>query len=197
MSCRSLCSPSAFALAVSPTARLLTVDTLSGCLHVLFFIQLQTRRVVLGGITEHPHEAWMQQVARNLTDAFDGPLLGARYLLHDRDAKYTASFDHIIASAGVKPTRLPARSPNLNAYAERWILSAKSEALDHLILLNERQVRRVLNAYLAHYHGERAHQGLDGQIIEPSQPAGSTPSGEVLRRTRLGGLLSFYYSAVA
>ena len=81
----------------------LTVDTLSGCLYVLFFIQLHTRRVVLGGITDHPHDEWMQQVARNLTDPFDGPMLGARYLLHDRDAKYTAAFDRIFASAGITP----------------------------------------------------------------------------------------------
>jgi putative transposase len=175
----------------------LTVDTLTGCLYILFFIQLETRRVVLGGITDHPNEAWMQQVARNLTDAFEGPLIGAKYLLHDRDSKYTASFDHIISSVGIKPTKLPARSPNLNAYAERWVLSVKSEALDRLILLNGRQVRRVLNEYLDHYHAERAHQGLNGQIIESPQPAISMSRGEVVRRKRLGGRLSFYYRSVA
>lgn len=172
----------------------LTVDTITGCSYILFFINLRTRRVVVGGITEHPHEAWMQQVARNVTDAFDGPLLGARYLLHDRDTKYTASFDHILGAAGIEPIKLPARSPNLNAYAERWVLSLKSEALDHLILLNERQVRRVLNEYLAHYHAERAHQGLSGEIIDPEEVPGS---GEAVRRKRLGGLLSYYHRRAA
>jgi transposase InsO family protein len=80
----------------------------------------------------------------NVTDACDGPLRGARYLLHDRDGKYTAAFDGIIALAGVQVRRLPPRSPDLNAFAERWALSAQSEALDHFILLQERQVRRVL-----------------------------------------------------
>jgi len=175
----------------------LTVDTLTSCLYILFFIQLKTRRVVLGGITSHPHEPWMQQVARNVTDAFDGPLLGARYLLHDRDSKYTASFDRIISSAGTQPIKLPARSPNLNAYAERWILSVKSEALDQLILLNQRQVRRVLREYLAHYHAERAHQGLDGQLIQPDMAAAAADTSEVVRRKRLGGLLSYYHSPAA
>ena len=172
----------------------LTVDTITGCFHVLFFINLQTRRVILGGITDHPHEAWMRQVARNMTDAFDGPLVKAKYLIHDRDRKFTRSFDHILASTGIKPIKLPARSPNLNPYAERWILSLKSEVLDHLILPGERQLRRGLFQYLAHYHAERAHQGLDGGIIDPEDvPA----DGEVVRRKRLGGLLSYYHRRAA
>jgi len=149
------------------------------------------------GRGDHPHEAWMKQIARNMTDAFDGPLLGARYLLHDRDSKYAASFDHIIASAGIEPTKLPARSPNLNAYAERWVLSVKSEALDHLILVGEKQVRRVLGEYLAHYHEERAHQGIGGQIIRPGTPLGADPEGHVACRTRLGGPLRYYHRPAA
>ena len=175
----------------------LTVDTLAGCFCVLFFIQLKTRRVVLGGITEHPHETWMQQVARNLTDPFDDPLVGAGYLLHDRDTEYTTSSDRIILSAGLQPVRLPARPPDLNAHAERWVLSAKSEALARLMLLNERQVRRVLREYLAHYHAERAHQGLDGQLISPDPAGNSENTGEVIRRKRLGGPLSYYHRPAA
>ena len=94
------------------------MDTIAGCFYILFFINLQTRRVVLGGITDHPHEVWMQQVARNVTNAFGRKLRGARYLIHDRDRKLVGSFDHILASAGIKPIKLPARSPDLNAYAE-------------------------------------------------------------------------------
>ncbi len=138
-----------------------------------------------------------QLVARDLTDAFDGPLIGVKYLIHDRDTKYTTSFDHIIASAGIEPVKLHARSPDLNAYAERWVLSARSAALDQLVLLNGRQVRRVLREYLAHYHAERAHQGLDGQLISPDPAGNSENTGEVIRRKRLGGLLSYYHRPAA
>jgi len=161
---------------------------------ILFFINLRTRRVMLGGITDHAHEGWMKQVARNVTDGFDGPLLGAKHLIHDRDSKYTASFDRIMSSAGIETGKLPARSPDLNAYAERWVLSVKSEALNRLILLNERQVRRVLNEYLAHYHSERAHQGLGGEIIDQGE---MLANGEIVRRKRLGGLLSHYHRRAA
>ncbi len=172
----------------------LTVDTITGCYYILFFIHLGTRQVVLGGITEHPHEGWMQQVARNVTDSFDGPMLGAKRLIHDRDGKYPASFDRIMLTVGIKPIKLPARSPTLNADAERWILSFKSEVLDHLILLNQRQVRRVLNQYVAHHHAERAHQGLDGEIIDSEE---APADGNVVRHKRLGGLLSYYHRRAA
>jgi len=135
--------------------------------------------------------------ARNVTDGFAGPLLGAKYLIHDRDTKYTASFDQIISSVGIEPLKLPARSPNLNAYAERWVLSAKTEALDRLILLNGRQVRRVLDQYLTHYHAERAHQGLDGELIDPEPAPPGEGTGEVVRSKRLGGLLSHYHRPAA
>lgn len=172
----------------------LTVDTITGCFYVLFFINLRTRQVVLGGITEHPHEAWMQQIARNMTDTFDGQLLGAKYMVHDRDREFTQSFDRILASAGIKPIKLPPRSPDLNPHAERWILSLKSEVLDHLILPGERKLRRALTQYLAHYHAERAHQGLNGEIIDPE---GMPEGGEIMCRKRLGGLLSYYHRRAA
>jgi transposase InsO family protein len=176
----------------------LTVDTITGCFYILFFINLQTRCVALGGITDHPHEEWMKQVARTMTDAFDGPVLGSKYLIHDRDRKFTRSFGHVLKSVGIKPIRLPARSPNLNAYAERWVLSVNSEALDHLILTGGRQVRRVLREYLAYCHAARAHQGLAGEISAPESTPDSTPAtGEVVRRKRLGGLLSYYHRPAA
>ena len=157
----------------------LTVDNLTGCLHVLFFLHVATRRVVLGSVTPHPTAAWMAQVARNVTAACDGPLLGARYLLHDRDAKYTAAFDSIIASAGVQVRQLPSRTS------------------DPFIFLHERQVRRVLTEYLDYYHAERAHLGLDGQPIEPKHCASPVPGAPVIRRPRLGGLLNYYHGAAA
>jgi hypothetical protein len=146
---------------------------------VLFLLHVATRRVVLGGVTPHSTDAWMAQVARSVTAACDGPLLGARYLLHDRDAKYTAAFDGIIASAGVQVRQLPSRT----SY--------------HFILLHERQVRRVLMDYLAHYHAERAHQSLDGQLIQPEPCASPVPGATVVRRPRLGGLLNYYHAEAA
>jgi len=134
----------------------------------------------------------MAQCARNLTDPFDGFLTGKRYLIHDRDTKFTVQFDRILRDAGVKPIRLPPQSPNLNAHAERFVRSIKEEALNHLILFNERALRYTLNSYLAHYHQERNHQAIDNQLIEPI--AGVTDlKAPIKRRDRLDGLLSYYY----
>ncbi len=101
--------------------------------YVLFFLHLETRRVTLGGITRHPTETWMTQMARNAADE-KGCLRNLRYLIHDRDAKFCAAFDDILKSEGVKCLRLPARSPNLNAFAERWVRSVRAECLSKLIL---------------------------------------------------------------
>jgi putative transposase len=106
--------------------------------YVLFFIHLESRRVAIAGLTVHPNEAWMKQIARNVTMEGCGTLRDCRYLLHDRDTKYTQSFRAIIASGRVKPLALPARSPNLNAYVERWVRSVKEECLSKVILFGER-----------------------------------------------------------
>ena len=100
----------------------------------------------------------MQQVARNLTDAEGGALLGQRYLLHDRDTKFCSGFRSIVRDGGVEPLRLPPSSPDLNAFAERWVRSVKQECLSKLILFGEASLRRALNEYLAHFHAERPHQ---------------------------------------
>ncbi len=159
--------------------------------HVFFVIELATRRVHLAGIVHEPGERWMMQVARNLTDAVDGFLSGKRYLIVDRDPLYTAAFRRLLADEGVKTVRLPARSPNLNAYAERFVRSVRDECLDHVIPLGEDHLRRVLREYLEHYHLERNHQGLDNRLLEP-RAGPANDNGEVLRKRRLGGLLSFY-----
>jgi len=127
--------------------------------YVLFFIHLDSRRVDIAGLTVHPNEAWMKQIARNVTMDDCGALRDCRYLLHDRDTKFTRSFRAIIASGGVEPLVLPARSPNLNAYAERWVRSVKEECLSKVILFGERSLRRALSDYVDHFHGERNHQG--------------------------------------
>src|SRR4029077_4259974 len=135
--------------------------------YVLFVIHLESRRVDIAGITIHPDELWMKQIARNVTMEGCGVLRDCCYLLHDRDTKYTQSFRAIIASGGVEPLALPARSPNLNAYAERWVRSVKEECLSKVILLGERSLRRALNEFVEHYHAERNHQGKDNVLLFP------------------------------
>ena len=163
--------------------------------YVLFFIQIKTRKIVLGGITAHPDSEWMAQVARNLT-GWDGELENAKYLIHDRDTKYTMQFDELIKSSGIKPIKLPVRSPNLNAYAERWVKSVKNEIIDRQVLFGKKSLQHVLREYLAHYHKERNHQGLNNTIPFPSETVGIV-SGKISKKERLGGLLKYYYRQAA
>jgi putative transposase len=164
--------------------------------YVLFVMELATRRVEIAGITLHPTAAFMQQCARQLTDPVDGFLLGKRYLVHDRDTKYTQAFDALLKDSSVEPIVLPPRSPNLNAHSERFVRSIREEVLHHTIIMGEESLRVVLTQYLAHYHAERNHQGLDNQLIAPASDVGSC-SGHVRRRARLGGLLNYYYRDAA
>jgi hypothetical protein len=164
---------------------------------VFFVLDLRTRRVHIAGITHQPGEAWMKQIARNLTDSADGFLCGCRVLILDRDPLFSASFRSILASAGVKALRLPARSPNLNAFAERFVRSIKSECLARIIPLGEQHLRRVIREYVEHYHRERNHQGLGNALIEELPANTNSREGKVRRRERLGGLLSYYHREVA
>ena len=127
--------------------------------YVLVVMELATRRVQVVGITPHPTAAFMQQCARQLTDPFDGLLLGKRYLLHDRDTKFTQAFDALLKASGVEPIVLPPRSPNLNAHCERFVRSIKEEALDRMVMVGAPALSFVIHQYLAHYHAERNHQG--------------------------------------
>jgi putative transposase len=164
--------------------------------YVLVVMELSTRRVEIAGITPHPHTAFMQQCARQLTDHFDGFLRDKRYLIHDRDSTFAAAFDQYMRDNGVEPVVLPPQSPNLNAYCERFIRSIKEEALDWMIFLGEESLRYAIHHYLRHYHQERNHQGLDNQLIAPEPEVGMS-TGKVGRRERLGGLLSYYYREAA
>jgi transposase InsO family protein len=138
----------------------------------------------------------MEQMARNLLDVEDGFLRGKRYLILDRDPLYTAAFRKMIGTASVTVVRLPPRSPNLNAFAERFVLSIKTECLERLVPLGELHLRRAISEYVNHYHGERNHQGLDNTLIDGiSQDTDGI--GPVARRERLGGLLNFYYREAA
>jgi putative transposase len=164
--------------------------------YVLFFIHLASRRVEIVGITTHPTEQWMQQMARNGTMEGCGALRDCRYLLHDRDTKYTASFVGIIKSGNVTALRLPARSPNLNAYSERWVRSVKEECLSKLILFGERSLRRAVTEYVRHYHVERNHQGKSNVLLFP-QTTEMRRGGPIECRERLGGLLHYYHRDAA
>ena len=158
---------------------------------VLFFIDLKTRCVHIAGVTCRADGDWMAQIARNLTDAASGPLTGSNHLIVDRDPLYTAQFRCILEQAGVNLLRLPANSPNLNAYAERFVRSIKNECLRHVIPIGERHLRSILRQFIEHYHSERNHQGL-GNVIPFPCPAPVTAIGRIRRRERLGGLLAFY-----
>jgi transposase InsO family protein len=164
--------------------------------HILYVIDLATRHVVIAGITTNPNDAWMLQMARNLTDAETGMLRGTRHLIVDRNTKYSKAFGTFLAREGVEVIRLPPRSPNPNAYAERFVGSVKSECLSRLIPIDVPMLRRVMHEYMEHYHRERNHQGLANELIVPLRvlPSKSEPVG---RRTRLGGMLSYYERAAA
>src|SRR5579859_1800190 len=159
--------------------------------YVFFLIDIASRRIEIAGISPSPDGAWMAQIARNLLDAEEGFLVGKRYLILDRDPLYTGDFRRMLEAAGVKAVRLPPRSPDLNAFAERFVLSIKSECLDRIVPLGERHLRRAVTEFVAHYHHERNHQGLGNTLIMPAlEPANC--NGPVGGTERLGGLLNFY-----
>jgi putative transposase len=163
---------------------------------VLFFIELSTRRVEVAGIAAHANGLWMSQIARNISDTVDGLLARKRYLIHDRDPLFTQDFLNILADSGVKSAKLPPRSPNLNAYAERFVRTIKESCLDRMILFGEDSLRKSVREFIAHYHTERHHQGLGNCLIMPdSVQVGTT--GQIRRRERLGGLLNYYYRDAA
>jgi putative transposase len=163
--------------------------------HVLFVIRLSSRKVNIAGIVPEPNGEWMKQAGRNLTDCVDGFLQGCQFLIHDRSALFTKEFRMILKSAGVKSIRLPPRSPNLNAYAERFVRSIKEECLARMILIGEGSLRRAVGQFCEHYHRERNHQGLGNKIIEADFR--SDGEGKVQCRQRLGGMLRYYHRDAA
>ena len=134
------------------------------------------------------------QVARNLTDQFAGCLADKTQLIVDRDTKYTVQFRRLIAESRTAVIRLPPRSPNLNAYAERFVRSIKEECLDRMIFVGQGALRRAVAEFVAHYHCERNHQGLGNRLIHAEQTSLAT-GASIYRRERLGGMLSFYHRA--
>ncbi len=167
--------------------------------HMVFFvIEIQTRVVEIAAIRVDPDGEWMKQIARNLTDHFDGFLLRAKYLIDDRDPLFTDAFRDMLSSSGVEPLKLPARSPNLNPYAERFVKSIKYECLNHFVFFGERHLRYVIKEYMAHYLEQRYHQGLDGKLVRPASLASETLADSPIRcRQRLGGMLNYYHREAA
>jgi len=168
--------------------------------YILFFIHLESRKIYVAGATPHPDEQWMKQIARNITMEDWGFLkkVNGKYLIHDRDSKFCKSFLKIIGDAGVETLKLPKRSPNLNAFSERWIRSAKYECLSRLIFFGEESLMKALNEFVEHFHEERNHQGKDNVILFPGKDFNPDKNtAEVKCRNRLGGLLKYYYREAA
>jgi putative transposase len=161
---------------------------------VLFFLDLSTRQVEVAGIVSVANGLWMGQVGRKVTDAVDGILLGKRYLIHDRDPLFTAEFLSLLAGVKVESVKLPPRSPNLNAQAERLVRSIKESCRDRLILFGEESLRTTVSQFVTHYHQERPHQGLGNRLIRPA-PGHVGNTGVVQQHQRLGGMLNYYYRA--
>ena len=162
-------------------------------LYVLFFIEHGTRRVHLAGITAHPTGAWVTQQARNLFMNLEGRADGLKFLIRDRDTKFTAAFDAVFTASGVRIIKTPVRAPRANAIAERWIGSARRECSDRMLITSERHPRLVLGEYVDHYNTHRPHRTLhqNPPAGRPYPPAAVT-SRRVLRRGRLGGLIHEY-----
>jgi hypothetical protein len=162
-------------------------------LYVLFVIEHGTRQVHLAGITAHPTGEWVTQQARNLLMNLEDRADSLKFLIRDRDAKFTDAFDAVFAAAGMRIIQTPARAPRPNAIAERWIASARRECLDRMLITGEPHLRLILNEYIGHYNAHRPHRAL--QQSPPARrvhPRSSVTGMPVLRRARLGGLIHEY-----
>jgi len=173
-----------------------TVETLSlRRFYVLFFIELETRRVHLAGCTTNPTGRWVTQQARNLS--FSGVFQRMRFLIHDRDSKFTAAFDEVFRTEGIRIVQTPVRAPQANAYAERFVRTIRTECLDWFLILGRRHLELVLRVYTAHYNRARPHRGLALLTPEPADTAASSTVEKIERRDRLGGLIHEYHRAAA
>jgi hypothetical protein len=182
-----------------------TVETVRlKTLYILFFIELHTRQVRLAGVTDHPNGPWVVQRARELSMERPVGTTAPRFLLRDRDSKFTRAFDDVFTSDGTQVIRTPIQAPNANAFAERWVRTVRQECLDRVLIWGRRQLERVLNEYVRHYNDQRPHRSL---ALRPPRgiAIGEAPGGSrlpwtaasVRRRDRLGGLVHEYYQVAA
>jgi transposase InsO family protein len=164
-------------------------------LYVLFFVELHTRTVHILGISEHPTAAYVTQLARNLIADLADHGRAFRFLIRDRDAKFTASFDEVFASEGIEVIKIPVRSPRANAFAERWVRTVREECLDWTLVLNERHLEVVLRDYVKHYNEHRPHRSLELRAPTPLTPPSEETPRAIRRTDILGGLIHEYHSA--
>jgi transposase InsO family protein len=169
-------------------------------LYVLFFVSIGTRRVEYFACTSKPDTSWMTQQARNLLMDLDECSQRPRFMIHDRDTKFSRAFDSIFRSEGIGIIRTPIQAPNANAYAERWVGSVRRECLDRLVIFGRRQLEHVLRVYIRHFNQRRPHRALD--LRSPNHSSGAEPQPtatldrlQVRRYDLLGGLLHEYEAA--
>ena len=173
-----------------------TVETVfMKTLYVLFFIELSTRRVHVAGTTSRPDSTWVTQQARNLSIA--GSLEDKHVLIRDRDAKYSGPFDEVFRTEGLTVVKTPVRAPRANAFAERWVGTARRECLDHVLIFGRRHLGRLLAAYAEHYNRSRPHRGLDLQPPNPGEQSQTMLGTGIRRRDVLGGLIHEYHRSAA
>ena len=160
---------------------------------MLFVLEVASRRVHVLGVTAHPAAEWVTQQARNLLMGLEDRVGQFRFLVRDRDAKFTAAFDAVFAAEGIRVLRTPVRAPRANAYAERWVGTVRRELLDRMLIVGCRQLRSVLAEYVDHYNGHRPHRAL-GQAppLRPGVPVALAPPARIVQRDRLGGLIHEY-----
>jgi transposase InsO family protein len=176
-----------------------TVDTVSlKQLYVLFAIEISTRQVHILGVTEHPNDAFVTQVARNVVGDLIDRGRSFQFLVRDRDTKFTASFDEVFRSEGIRVIKTPVRSPQANAFAERWVRTVRTECLDWILIVGHRHLERVLRDYVGHYNGQRPHRGIDLEVPVPANGTVATPpSLQARRHDVLGGLIHEYHPVAA
>jgi putative transposase len=167
-------------------------------MYVLSFLEIGSRCIHLAGCTASPTGGWVVQQARELTWKLQDCELQARFLIRDRDAKFTTGFDDVFRSEGIEVIPLPYRAPVANSFAERFVGTARRELLDHLLIFGQSHLEHVLREFIEHYHEQRPHQGLEQRVPRPREPMGAiVEGGPVLRRNRLGGLLHEYFHEAA
>jgi putative transposase len=177
----------------------LTVDTVFlRRLYVLFFIELASRRVHFGGVTANPNGRWVTQQARNLVMALADAERPVRFLVRDRDSKFTRDFDEVFRSAEIRVIRTPVRAPRAKAHAERWVGSLRRECLDRILIVGRRQLEQVVRTYISHHNEHRPHRSLEQRPPLANAPPAEQPSANRIgRRDRLGGLIHEYYAIAA
>jgi transposase InsO family protein len=164
-------------------------------LYCLFVIEVRSRYVHILGVTAHPDGPWTTQQIRNLLMDLGDHAEDFRFLVRDRAGQFTASFDAVLASAGITAVKIPPRSPRANAYAERFVLTARTEVTDRMLILGERHLQSVLAEYARHYNGRRPHRGHQLRPPRPDHPVADLSQQRIKRRAVLGGLINEYERA--